>query len=167
MNSQVENDRMNKIIDELNQELNSMMTESERNESTLNEKLRQLQEKMVNVIKNKCSEAYDWFERNKFNMNERQNTPDGAKYIRELQECASKFDYGLRNEMINAEKEISSLSDNHNSCSQNCMGNQSNDDATIKVCLKRCFSTTFERTTLLQSNLSKKVDDVIFNLNKI
>jgi hypothetical protein len=167
MNSQVESDRMNRILNELSQDLNTMMLNSEQNESTLNDKLKQLQERMISVMRTNCSEAFNWFEKNKFNLKETQATPEAAKYMRELQECASRFDYGLRGEMMNAEREMNSLNNNHNSCTQNCMADQSNDDASIKVCLKRCFSATFERTSSLQQNLSKKVDEVIFNLNKI
>jgi hypothetical protein len=167
MNSQVESERMNRILSEINQDLTIMMVNSEKNESTLNDKLKQLQEKMIRLITTNCSEAYEWFEKNKFNLKENQMGPEGVKYMRELQECASRYDFGLRNEMLSAEKEMNSLTNSHVSCTQNCMENQSNDDDTIKVCLKRCFSNTFEKTSALQSNLTKKVDEAIFNLNKI
>ena len=167
------NDRMNRLFTELGNEVGPQLRDSEAKEQTINERLKALQEKMMSVVKVKCNEAYSWFEKNAvqsesgFKITE-ENKNEGQKYMKELQECSSKFDFGLRDEMMVAEQDISKISDSHQTCSTSCIENpESKQDAEIKNCFKSCFDQTFNKTDKIQVRLVQKIDDAIFNLNKI
>ena len=164
---------MNRLFQELGNEVGPQLKDSEAKEQTINERLKALQEKMMIVVKVKCNEAYSWFEKNAiqsdsgFKITE-ENKNEGQKYMKELQECSAKFDFGLRDEMQNVESDILKISETHQACSTNCIENpESKKDEEIKNCFKNCFNQTFVKTDKIQVRLVQKIDDAIFNLNKI
>lgn len=169
MNDQSYSPRMNKIINEINEELHPIINQSERKESMLKEKLMLLNDKLLKILKIKCSESFNWLEKNKSSIKDGNLSQDDTRNLREFQECVSRFDYGLKDHFLNSEKEIQSLAETHNSCCQSCEKNQrlNDDDSSVKICLKKCFNNIFQRTDVIQQNILKKVDEVIMNLNKI
>ena len=92
---------------------------------------------------------------------------DAQKYFKEFKECSEKFDLGIRNEIENSRREISSLNDGFMSCSESCVSNgESKKDSEIKNCLTNCFDISFEKSKSIQTNLIGKIDDILYKLNK-
>ena len=164
-----DNQRLTKILTELNNEINPEILESQRRENSINDKLNTLQNKMIQKVKLKCNDVYTWFENNKNNLSvEKSNDPETQKYLKELQECTASMELGLRDEMVNAERKIELISDGHNTCTQTCVKNElKSEDIYIKRCFKNCYENTFKKTDILQNNLILKIDEVLINLNKI
>ena len=165
-----DSERIGKILSELSKEIEPIVKDSQIRENSINDRLRSLQNKMLEKIKLKCSDAYSWYEsnRNKLTDEDAGKNPDAQKYMRELQQCTENLDNGLRNQMMSAENKISVISEDHNSCSQSCLREEiNNEDQIIKRCMKNCFENTFKKTDQIQNELIIKIDDALYNLNKI
>ena len=169
-------DRIHKVFNEIGAEYRDKLLEADKNEEIITEKLRDTQEKLINVIKVNCKESFDWFQNNAtqekkadgiaFQLDDSKRQ-EGQKFIEQLQECYTKYDYGLRQELLNSQNEMNIITDDHQSCSNFCVETSENKlDQEIKQCFQNCFTQTFDKTRQAQSRIIGKIDDVYNNLNK-
>lgn len=153
-----------RIMFDLNNEISDQITNSEKNESLIKEKLATVQEKLISVLKLKCSEAFNALEKSKFQTNKLDG--DQMKYAKELQLCAHKYEFGLREQMGAIEKQSQGLTEFHSTCTRNCSTIQS-EEAPLKACLKRCYDLTFSKANDLHKKLEGVLDNTISKLNKL
>jgi hypothetical protein len=170
-------ERIQKLFNEIGTEYREKLSEAEKNEEIISEKLKNSQEKLVNVVKLQCKEPYDWFQNNSTQeMNENgvsfqideSKREDSQRHLEQLQKCFMKYDYGLRDELIGSQNEMNKITDDHESCSNFCIEtSEKKPDQEVKQCFQNCFNQTFVKTSMAQSRIIGKIDEVYNILDKI
>ena len=170
-------ERLEKIYSELEIEIKSKLGDAQGNDISISNKLKKFHELATKIIKENCKKSFDWIQENtnqetndngvQFVIKDQNKMEDAQKYFKEFKECSEKFDLGIRNEIENSRREISSLNDGFMSCSESCVSNgESKKDSEIKNCLTNCFDISFEKSKSIQTNLIGKIDDILYKLNK-
>lgn len=166
-------ERIGKIYQELETEISQGLKGTVEKENQINYKLRSLQDKMMRTIEDNCKESYSWIQENtrqeqnengmKFIIKDENQREQAHKVFKEFEECSSRFDFGLRRKLEESREDVQKISNSFLGCSDNCIGNlESKQDNEIKVCLRQCFDVSLQKSELIQEDIIKKIDDILY-----
>ena len=162
-----------KILSEIQNEMEEKVKRAEFNENLFNKKIHVLQRKLLQTAKLKCKDVYKFFEKNgeptinengvQFKLGE--NEKENLAHYRELEVCVAKYDYGVQKEMHDQHKKAQEISDSHYTCLESC--DQKITQIEKKSCFRDCINISFSKSDEIQKKIEKKVDDAIIKIDKL
>ncbi len=161
---------INKALKEIQEEMSTKLLEVGEKEKLFNHKLLTLQKKFMDVTKVKCKEEFKFLSQEgskigRDSKNSNDNKNENHKQFLILNNCLSKFEYGLQKELDLSQKNSELVSINHQKCINKCENGIPIQEK-IKNCLRECVMESFYRTQEIQAKLEKKVDETLIKLNK-
>lgn len=170
-----ETHRLEKTFKEYLVENKKKFDEIEKTNKLIEKDLNSIRNKVYENIKKNCKSQFDWldlhatlkFDENGMFVHINEN-PDGISadaVLGELDVCAARHDYGLRDFFSKTNSQKDSILNDNKSCVKRCtFRSEDRKDHEIKSCVDDCFINSFQNTNYLLNEIQSKLKEIKENL---
>jgi hypothetical protein len=152
------------VVNDLKQKLDGV----ENRMKSLDPKILNLSQKLMNYVKSKCKSQFEWLEKNstasadgQMELNASVPQAEAEKRLQDLTSCTDKEDFGLRLFFNSINERQAKIQENTSSCLESCynVSNRKSDNE-VKDCFRECFNNTILDMDKIYTSCEDKITEI-------
>jgi hypothetical protein len=161
--------KFRQILFNVSDEIIDKLDEYDKKADIIAPKVRVLQDKLANHLKDKCYDLFEWLEKNglveendrdfaiRINKHQANKATAETTFV-QFHECCSKNDHGIRNYFKKIQIDLDNLKVKHSECLNSCRAQK--DENKVRTCVKDCFVNAIGNMTQMNENVSKYLEEL-------
>ena len=133
----------------------------ERLSESLENQMSIINPKVIDHLKNKCSNEFAWLEKNG-KMSEKNGEigleiideakPEAEKFFQKWEACTSSNDFGLKKHFLDIEDKTAKLQKDNEACINSCLKSMNVEDKILFSCFSSCINNFFDSSKVIMES---------------